>query len=117
MKNKFHLVHIGINQGSTEEAEKTAGILAAAFNLNVRAGNKSVFAGDYFECMRSPYLGTNGHIAMGTPDLEAAIAELREKGFSVREDTAQYDDEGKLKNIYLDGEFGGFAIHILRHGS
>ena len=114
MENIFQLVHIGINQSSTEEAEKTAGLLAAAFNLYVRAGNKSVFAGDYFECMRAPYLGTNGHIAMGTPDLEAAMAELKEKGFAFREDTAQYDEEGKLKNIYLDGEFGGFAIHILR---
>lgn len=114
MENIFQLVHIGINQSSTEEAEKTAGLLAAAFNLNVRAGNKSVFAGEYFECMRAPYLGTNGHIAMGTPDLEAAMAELKEKGFAFREDTAQYDEEGKLKNIYLDGEFGGFAIHILR---
>lgn len=114
MENIFQLVHVGINQSSEEEAKKTAGLLAAAFNLNVRAGNKSIFAGDYFECMRSPYLGAMGHIAMGTPDLEAAVAELKEKGFSFREDTAQYDEEGKLKNIYLDGEFGGFAIHILR---
>lgn len=29
-------------------------------------------------------------------------------------DTAAYDEAGKLKNVYLDGEFGGFAIHILR---
>ena len=29
-------------------------------------------------------------------------------------DTAAYDEEKKLKNIYLAGEFGGFAIHILR---
>ena len=29
-------------------------------------------------------------------------------------ETAAYDDAGKLKNIYLAGEYGGFAIHILR---
>jgi 2-dehydro-3-deoxyphosphogluconate aldolase/(4S)-4-hydroxy-2-oxoglutarate aldolase len=29
-------------------------------------------------------------------------------------DTAAYDGEGHLTNIYLAGEFGGFAIHILR---
>ena len=51
---------------------------------------------------------------MQTPDLESAVAELKEKGFSFREETAAYDDAGKLKNIYLAGEYGGFAIHILR---
>ena len=114
MENTFHLVHIGINQGSTAEAEKLAQTLSLMFNFAPRQGQKSVFAGDYFECMRSPYLGAMGHIAMGTPDLDAAVAELRGKGFSFLEDTAQYDEDGKLKNIYLDGEFGGFAIHILR---
>lgn len=34
---------------------------------------------------------------------------MKEKGFSFNMDTAAYNDEGKLKNIYLDGEFGGFA--------
>ena len=30
-------------------------------------------------------------------------------------DTAAYTEEaGKLKNIYLNGEYGGFAIHILQ---
>ena len=47
-------------------------------------------------------------------DLAAAVEELREKGFSFRMDTAAYTEEGRLKNIYLDGEFGGFAIHILQ---
>ena len=54
------------------------------------------------------------HIAMQTDDLAAAVEELREKGFSFRMDTAAYTEEGRLKNIYLDGEFGGFAIHILQ---
>lgn len=84
------------------------------FNLTPRQGKKSEFAGEYFECLRAPYLGTHGHIAMGTPDLTSAVAELKEKGFSFREDTAEYDESGGLKNIYLDGEYGGFAIHILR---
>ena len=51
---------------------------------------------------------------MQTDDLAAAVEELREKGFSFRMDTAAYTEEGRLKNIYLDGEFGGFAIHILQ---
>ena len=43
-------------------------------------------------------------------DADSMKREMR----SFREETAAYDDAGKLKNIYLAGEYGGFAIHILR---
>ena len=114
MKCKFELEHIGINTPNPEEAEKLARLLSALFNLEPRHGQKSEFGGPYFECMKAPFLGTNGHIAMRTPDLAAAVEELKEKGFSFNMDTAAYTDEGKIKNIYLDGEFGGFAIHIMQ---
>ena len=103
MKNRFELVHVGINTESPEKALQLAELLSAM-----------EFAGDYFECMKAPFLGSKGHIAMQTDDLAAAVEELREKGFSFRMDTAAYTEEGRLKNIYLDGEFGGFAIHILQ---
>ena len=114
MKNTFELAHIGINTESAGDALALAELLAGMFNLTPRHGQKSEFGGAYFECMKAPFLGKNGHIAMKTPDLTAAVAELKEKGFSFREETAAYDDAGELKNIYLDGEYGGFAIHILR---
>ena len=114
MKCKFELEHIGINTPNPEEAEKLARLLSALFNLEPRDGQKSEFGGPYFECMKAPFLGTNGHIAMRTPDLAAAVEELKEKGFSFNMDTAAYTDEGKIKNVYLDGEFGGFAIHIMQ---
>ena len=63
--------------------------------------------------MKTPFLGAKGHIAMRTDDLDGAVEELKQKGYSFRMETAAYTDDGKLKNIYLDGEFGGFAIHIL----
>ena len=114
MKCKFELEHIGINTPNPEEAEKLSQLLSLVFNLEPRHGQKSEFAGDYFECMKAPFLGTNGHMAMRTPDLAAAVEELKEKGFSFNMDTAAYTDEGKIKNVYLDGEFGGFAIHIMQ---
>ncbi len=114
MGNTFHLVHVGIHQNSPEEAAGLAEQLCAVFNLEPRHGKKSEFAGPYFECMKAPYLGRCGHIAMGTPDLDSAVEELKGKGLSFRDETAEYDEDGKLKNIYLSGEFGGFAIHILR---
>ena len=114
MKCKFELEHIGINTPNPEEAEKLARLLSTLFNLEPLHGQKSEFGGPYFECMKAPFLGTNGHIAMRTPDLAAAVEELKEKGFSFNMDTAAYTDEGKIKNVYLDGEFGGFAIHIMQ---
>ncbi|MBO1305692.1 2-dehydro-3-deoxyphosphogluconate aldolase [Enterococcus sp. 669A] len=113
MSNKFELEHIGINTENAMVAEELATLLSSIFNLTPRHGQKSEFAGDYFECMRSPFLGKNGHIAMRTPDLENAVEELKGKGLTFNMDTAAYNEDGKLKNVYLDGEFGGFAIHIL----
>lgn len=114
MKNKFELEHIGINTPNAEEAAKLAQLLSVMFNLEPRHGNKSEFGGPYFECMKAPFLGTNGHIAMATPDLAAAMDELKEKGFEFNMDTAAYTEEGKIKNVYLAGEYGGFAIHIMQ---
>ena len=51
---------------------------------------------------------------MRTSNLEEAVKELKEKGIKFNTDTAAYDDYEKLKNIYIDQEFGGFAIHILQ---
>ena len=78
MKCKFELEHIGINTPNPEEAEKLARLLSTLFNLEPRHGQKSEFGGPYFECMKAPFLGTNGHIAMRTPDLAAAVEELNE---------------------------------------
>lgn len=114
MKNQFELEHIGVNTESAEEAGKLAQLLSMMFNLEPRHGQKSEFAGPYFECMKAPFLGANGHIAMRTPDLAAAVEELKEKGFSFNMDTAAYTDDGVIKNVYLDGEYGGFAIHIMQ---
>ncbi|MEY8258741.1 2-dehydro-3-deoxyphosphogluconate aldolase [Oscillospiraceae bacterium 50-60] len=114
MENKFELAHLGINTPDPESALELAKLLSLVFNLNPRHGQKSEFAGEYFECMKSPFLGGNGHIAMRTPDLDAAVEELRGKGFAFKMETAAYTEDGKLKNIYLDDEFGGFAIHIMR---
>lgn len=114
MKNKFELEHIGINTANAEEAANLAQLLSTMFNLEPRHGQKSEFGGAYFECMKAPFLGKNGHIAMRTPDLTAAMEELKEKGFTFNMDTAAYLEDGRIKNVYLNGEYGGFAIHIMQ---
>lgn len=45
MENKFELLHIGFNEGDSQKAEETAKLLAFMFNLPVKVGNSSVFAG------------------------------------------------------------------------
>lgn len=114
MRNQFELAHLGINTPDPEAALELAKLLSLVFNLNPRHGQKSEFAGSYFECMKAPFLGTHGHVAMVTADLPAAVEELEGEGFTFDMDTAAYTEDGRLKNVYLDGEYGGFAIHILQ---
>lgn len=114
MNHQFQLEHIGINTENGDQALQLARLLSEMFNLKPRHGEKSEFAGQYFECMKAPFLGAKGHIALSTADLDDAVAELKEKGFAFRSDTAAYREDGTLKNIYLDGEYGGFAIHIMQ---
>ncbi len=108
------IADIGINTANAEEAANLAQLLSTMFNLEPRHGQKSEFGGAYFECMKAPFLGKNGHIAMRTPDLTAAMEELKEKGFTFNMDTAAYFEDGRIKNVYLNGEYGGFAIHIMQ---
>ena len=53
-------------------------------------------------------------VGMRTDDLTAAVEELKEKDYEFNMDTAAYDENGRIKNVYLAGEFGGFAIHIMQ---
>ena len=104
----FSLAHVGINCENEAEAEQTAKTLCALFGLEYRPGNSSIFAGGAVECMKSPYLGKNGHIAIGTNNLDRAIYHLGRRGVEFDESTR------KPKAIYLKGEVGGFAIHLVQ---
>ncbi len=42
------------------------------------------------------------------------ITQNKEKGFAFNMDTAAYFEDGRIKNVYLNGEYGGFAIHIMQ---
>lgn len=69
---EYTLAHVGINCVNAEEAHKGAVLFEAMFGLTAKEGNSSVFAGKAVELMKAPYLGKNGHIAIGTPDVAAA---------------------------------------------
>ncbi len=113
----FKVVHVGINADDANSAEKTAGEFENIFGFKSKSGHSSVFAGSRIEIMKSKYLGTNGHIAIGTNFIERAIYHLSKKGVEFDSSTEKKDDKGKLKAVYLKGEFGGFAVHLVQRPS
>ncbi|MBR5582964.1 MAG: bifunctional 4-hydroxy-2-oxoglutarate aldolase/2-dehydro-3-deoxy-phosphogluconate aldolase [Lachnospiraceae bacterium] len=111
----FELAHVGINAENEEEAEKAAKRFGFIFGMPVKSGNSSVFAGKALEVMKTPYLGKNGHIAIGTNYIERAMNYLENVlGVEFDEETAKRDDKGNLKAIYLKEEIGGFAVHLVQ---
>ncbi|MFG6383077.1 MAG: bifunctional 4-hydroxy-2-oxoglutarate aldolase/2-dehydro-3-deoxy-phosphogluconate aldolase [Lachnospiraceae bacterium] len=110
----FELKHVGINASDEREAEDTAGIFESIFDMSKKVGGGSIFAGSCIEVMKNPYLGANGHIAIGTNYIERAVYHLEKRGVVFDDSTAKRDDKGNLKAIYLKDEIGGFAVHLLQ---
>ncbi len=110
----FGVKHVGINAQDADEALSTADALCALFGFAKKDGNSSVFAGNGVEIMKAPYLGTNGHIAIGTFNVDRAVYHLEKRGCKFNMDTAKYDEKEHLKTIYLQGEYGGFALHLVK---
>ena len=109
----FELRHVGINANGDEEANGIAGSFEKLFGFAKKDGNSSVFAGTAIEVMKAPYLGANGHIAIGTNYIERAVYHMELQGFEFDMDTAKYKN-GKLIAVYLKGELGGFAVHLVQ---
>lgn len=110
----FELRHIGINAANETEAEETAGAFSKMFGFAKKTGDISVFAGTAVEVMKKPGLGKNGHIAVGTNYMERAVYHLRLQGFEFEESTRKTDEKGNTVILYLKGEFGGFAVHLVQ---
>ena len=109
----FELAHIGINCADADASMEIAEKFQEAFDFAVKPGNSSNFAGTGVEVMKGPYLGVNGHIAVRTNKMEAAIAELEKRGFRVDLDTAKFKND-RMTAVYLKNEIGGFAVHLLQ---
>lgn len=109
----FDIAHVGINAKEEKEADLLAESLQKMFGFQKKNGTSSIFAGNGFEIMKSPYLGNNGHIAIKTNYIHRAIFHLESQGFQFDMNTAKYDNDN-LKAVYFKGEFGGFAFHLLQ---
>ena len=110
----FSLGHVGINCENEYVAQKTAITLCALFGLEYKPGNSSDFAGAAVECMKRPFLGTHGHIAIATNSVARAMFHLGLQGVVFDESTLKTDAKGNPKAIYLMDEIGGFAVHLVQ---
>ena len=110
----FTLAHVGINCSNADEAAQTAKTLCALFGLEYKAGNSSDFAGSMVECNKAPGRGANGHIAIGTYNVDRAVYHLGLQGVRFDESSRKTDAKGNTKAIYLQDEVCGFAIHLMK---
>lgn len=110
----FELAHIGINGLDEPDAGKTAKSFSDIFGFTYKPGNSSIFAGGYVEVMKTPYLGSHGHIAIRTNYIERAVYFLKFAGIKFNDDTTKYDAKGKMIAVYLNDEIGGFAVHLVQ---
>lgn len=110
----FSLAHVGINCADEAQAEQTVKTLCALFDLEYKPGNSSIFAGSAVECNKAPGRGANGHIAIGTNNVDRAVYHLGLRGVTFDESSRKTDAKGNTKAIYLKDELAGFAIHLVK---
>lgn len=109
----IQLAHVGIN---LPDADAAAGVADefAKLGLEIKNGNSSIFMNKEIEVMKKNYLGKNGHLAFRCYDLERTAYFLKNKGFTINEETVSYDAKGWMKVFYVNEEIGGFAVHFIK---
>ena len=90
-----------------------AGQLSDAFGIDIKEGRSSNFAGSLFEVMNTQFRGGKGHIAIRTNNIDRAVYYLSKRGYETDE-SSMVIKNGKKIAVYLNDEFGGFAIHLLQ---
>ena len=109
----FELKHVGINCKDETEADGVAEAFSKLLGFEKKPGNSSIFSGTAVEVMKAPGLGANGHIAIGTNYLDRAVNYLESQGYEFDMSTAKYKND-KMTAVYLKGEIGGFAVHLVQ---
>lgn len=107
----YEVVHVGINTQSAKEAGTISERLSELFGFKENRGSLSTFVGTGFEINHSVGLGSNGHVAIDTNSVARAEYYLSKQGITFREDSRVMNGD-KTAVVYLQQEFGGFAIHL-----
>lgn len=110
----FSIKHVGINRENAEEARTLVNAFAP-FGLTVSESEGGYFLGNDIEIFKKKGYGKYGHIAIGTNFIKRAEAYLKAKGLRFIEESKQIDQNGNYPAVYLDGDFGGFAVHLLQN--
>ncbi len=110
----FKLKHVGINTADETEANVVADAFSNILPFAKNVGNSSIFMGSEIEIMKQPYLGEHGHLAIETNSVDRAVYYLAKKGVNVIPETVKKDASGKMTVAYLEGEVGGFAVHLVQ---
>jgi 2-dehydro-3-deoxyphosphogluconate aldolase/(4S)-4-hydroxy-2-oxoglutarate aldolase len=110
----FEFGHMGINGKDPADADGIASFFNRVFAFVNSVGNSSIISSQSVEITKEPLLGEKGHIGIKTNSIPRAMHYLRKKGVAFDEPTAKYDGKGMIKAIYLQGEIGGFAVHLIQ---
>ena len=108
----FKMLHVGLNCSDAKEAAELSARVSELFSFPVKDGNSSIMAGSGIEFRKTPYLGAKGHIAIGVNSVDRAYYHLSQRGVKFRDDTLNRGKDGRLKSVYLQEEFSGFAVHL-----
>ena len=110
---ELHLRHLGINQSGAPEAMDNARKLSLLTGWPIENDtDASCFIGTGIELMKHKGRGHHGHIALGTRSIARAMWHLERRGFTFDRESAAHTSDGRLRLIYLEGDFAGFDIHL-----
>lgn len=107
----FQIGHVGINSGSFEEAAALSDELSALLGFAKSVGTASTFVGTAFEINHSAGRGAKGHVSVNTNSIPRAEYYLSKMGVKFDE-KSRVSANGKTVALYLEKEFGGFAVHL-----
>ncbi len=109
----FRFGHLGVNCRDEKDCAAAAATAEQLFSFPQDVRTMSIFAGA-LEMMKAPGRGTAGHVGITTPNVDRAVYHLTRRGAKFDMSTAQYDESGALKFIYIADEIGGFAFHLMK---
>ena len=109
-----YLHHIGINSSDFASCNKTVEALSVQLGLSQsKETPTAIFVDDFFEIMKFPGPGENGHICVRVACIHRAINYLKRIGVKFDENSRQYNAAGDLFVIYFEEPIAGFAFHLI----
>ena len=108
----LRFAHIGVNQNTAAESASLAAAFAELLQTDLVLGGASDFAGNVIEVTKGGGLGTHGHIGIAANKLTRAMRFFAARGYRFDHTTERMRGDHMFA-IYLEGEYGGFAVHIM----